>query len=409
MGRSKTKVLAVFAVASSLLLSAAPAALVMHFDMEQGSSPIIDLASGMTAEAVDEGHLYSLEGPEGFGLAIGLEDNGAWRLDEDESKLFREFANDFSVAAWIYLDSETLEYKEELAEANFGLNRFFGDDIDWDADGWGMGVWNDGRVRFTKNGVVDLDTDDFWVEPDEWHHVAATISSEDGVTIYVNGETAQVFDDIADLNNGTGNNGEDDVYGIGRTYDFGQGQWVGGRFDEIRVYDHVLTEDEVGQLLTPGGGNGVRGDFDEDGQLTAADIDLLTAESAAMTNDQGFDLTGDGLVNEEDRVAWVEDAANTFFGDSNLDGEFNSTDFVTVFGAGQYEDGIAGNSTWETGDWNGDGDFSSSDFVTAFSSGGYEKGPRAAQAVPEPTTLSLFAIAMLGIFEIRRRRLFGIA
>ncbi|MFC1758969.1 LamG-like jellyroll fold domain-containing protein [Planctomycetota bacterium] len=403
MSRCKKAFLSVCFVSLCLLVAPASAALVMHFDMEQGTTPLVDLASGITAEAVDDGHLYSLEGPEGFGLAAGLEDNGAWRLDEDESKIFREFANDFSVAAWIYLDSDTLEDKFELGELNGTLNRFFGDDIDWDADGWGMGVFEDGRVRFTKNGVIDLDTDDIWVEADEWYHLAATVSSEDGVTIYVNGEVAQVFDDTRDLNNGTGNNGEDDVYGIGRTYDSGQGQWVAGRFDEIRVYDNVLTEDEVVQLMVPGGGNVVRGDFDGDGQLTAADINLLTAESIAMTNDVKFDLTGDDVVNQDDRTAWVEDASNTYFGDSNLDGEFSSSDFVTVFGAGEYEDAVDGNSTWETGDWNGDGDFNSSDFVTAFSSGGYEKGPRAAQAVPEPSSIAILLIGLFAVVTHGRR------
>ena len=36
-------------------------------------------------------------------------------------------------------------------------------------------------------------------------------------------------------------------------------------------------------------------------------------------------------------------------GDSNLDGEFNSADLVTVFAAAEYEDGLEANSTWATG------------------------------------------------------------
>lgn len=58
-------------------------------------------------------------------------------------------------------------------------------------------------------------------------------------------------------------------------------------------------------------------------------------------------------------------------GDANLNGIFNSEDFVIVFQAGEYEDGIAGNSGWAEGDWNCDGDFSSSDMVLAFVNGGY--------------------------------------
>ncbi|MCA9211628.1 MAG: lamin tail domain-containing protein, partial [Planctomycetales bacterium] len=60
-------------------------------------------------------------------------------------------------------------------------------------------------------------------------------------------------------------------------------------------------------------------------------------------------------------------------GDSNGDGLFNSSDLVLVFQAGEYEDGIDGNSTFEEGDWNGDGDFTTSDFVYALQFGHYEK------------------------------------
>ena len=58
-------------------------------------------------------------------------------------------------------------------------------------------------------------------------------------------------------------------------------------------------------------------------------------------------------------------------GDSNGDGVFNSADFVLVFRAGEYEDSIAGNSTFEEGDWNGDGDFDTNDFVFVFQAATY--------------------------------------
>ncbi len=58
-------------------------------------------------------------------------------------------------------------------------------------------------------------------------------------------------------------------------------------------------------------------------------------------------------------------------GDANGDGVFNSSDLVAVFTAGEYEDSISGNSTFETGDWNGDGEFDTSDLVSAFRSGNF--------------------------------------
>ena len=127
---------------------------------------------------------------------------------------------------------------------------------------------------------------------------------------------------------------------------------------------------------TVGGGNGTPGDFDGDGDLDAADIDALSAAVRSGGTDSKFDVSGDGAVTEADRGMWVDSLRKTYFGDSNLDGEFNSGDFVTVFTVGKYESGNAAN--WAEGDWNGDNQFNSSDFVTAFSAGGYEKGPRAA-------------------------------
>ncbi len=68
-------------------------------------------------------------------------------------------------------------------------------------------------------------------------------------------------------------------------------------------------------------------------------------------------------------IVWFE---NRLIGDVTDDGVFDSSDLVTVFQAGEYEDGIAGNSGFEDGDWNGDGDFDSGDLVFAFQGGHYE-------------------------------------
>jgi hypothetical protein len=73
-------------------------------------------------------------------------------------------------------------------------------------------------------------------------------------------------------------------------------------------------------------------------------------------------------------------------GDSNRDGRFDSGDLVVVFQAGQYEDSLIFNSTWETGDWNGDKEFDSGDLVAAFTAGEYVNQ---AVAVPEPVSIGL--------------------
>jgi hypothetical protein len=71
-------------------------------------------------------------------------------------------------------------------------------------------------------------------------------------------------------------------------------------------------------------------------------------------------------------------------GDANIDGVFNSTDLIEVLANGEYEDNIAGNSTWSEGDWTGEGDFDSGDLVEALASGGYVEAAIPV-SVPEPT------------------------
>ena len=133
------------------------------------------------------------------------------------------------------------------------------------------------------------------------------------------------------------------------------------------------------------------GDFNSSGELDAGDIDLLNAQIAGA-GDSSFDLNGDGAVDGTDRNVWVKELKKTWFGDSNLDGEFNSGDFVQVFGAGKYEDGILGNATWAEGDWDGNGDFDSGDLVAAFTDGGFESGPLPAATVPEPSSVCMLLI-----------------
>ena len=151
---------------------------------------------------------------------------------------------------------------------------------------------------------------------------------------------------------------------------------------------------------------GLLGDFDNNGILDASDIDILTDAAFQGLQDPRFDVNDDGVVDGNDRLTWINELARTYIGDSNLDGEFTSSDFVTVFIAGEYEDDLQLNSTWATGDWNGDKEFNSGDFVDAFRVFGYEVGPRGANAVPEPVFgIGAWALAVCVCgCRMRRRR-----
>ena len=147
---------------------------------------------------------------------------------------------------------------------------------------------------------------------------------------------------------------------------------------------------------------GTPGDFNNDMELTVADIDLLSAEVRAASNNPAFDLNGDAVVDQADRDVWVVELKNTYYGDSNMDGEFNSGDFVAAFVGGKFEQDT--DATWADGDWNGNGRFETGDFVLAFGGGGFEIGPRnATQSVPEPSSVALVLVSFVLLPWFRRR------
>ena len=133
--------------------------------------------------------------------------------------------------------------------------------------------------------------------------------------------------------------------------------------------------------------------------LDATDINVLTAAVRAEETSNPFDITADGLIDLSDRDQLIKVMMGTTLGDSNLDGQFDSTDFVFEFRAGVYGDDIDGNANWESGDW--DGDFSTRDLVAAFREASYV---REAVPVPEPSSCMLVDAGMIPLANWRMRR-----
>ncbi len=176
-------------------------------------------------------------------------------------------------------------------------------------------------------------------------------------------------------------------------------QWTVDNFNESRGW--VFGVDNFSLSLF----SELLGDLSGNGVLDVDDLNALTVAIQSGSTEPQYDVDGSGMVDLADRQHWVTNLKQTWLGDANLDGVFDSGDLVAAFSAGEYEDTIIGNSTWSTGDWNGDAEFDSGDLVEAFGEGGYEAGPRAAvTAVPEPASVTTAVAGLLALMYRRRRQ-----
>jgi hypothetical protein len=145
-------------------------------------------------------------------------------------------------------------------------------------------------------------------------------------------------------------------------------------------------------IMTPG----LPCDFDDDGICNVADIDSLTAEIIAGTNNTDFDVNGDGVVNLVDQDQWRADAAteNGFAapflnGDADLNGSVVAGDLNALGTNWQ-----SSPNAWSNGDFNADGVVNSGDLNLLALNWQDSIATAAAAAVPEPATTTLLLMAI---------------
>ncbi len=175
---------------------------------------------------------------------------------------------------------------------------------------------------------------------------------------------------------------------IGRVAGIVVGSAGGLSVDELRWGDTF--EDVTPTILSPP----VAGDFDGDRILTVADIDLLTSAVNMPAPSPTFDLNQDGKVDATDRMMWVKDLKNTWFGDANLDRQVNAADLNALALNWRRTDA----DSWNQGEFTGDGIVNAADLNALALN--WRSG---VDAVPEPAGFLLLAIG-LGLAVQRCRR-----
>ncbi|MEM7312749.1 MAG: PQQ-dependent sugar dehydrogenase [Planctomycetota bacterium] len=143
---------------------------------------------------------------------------------------------------------------------------------------------------------------------------------------------------------------------------------------------------------------GTFADFNQDGVHDCTDIDQLVARIASGDFDSDFDMTGDGLLDQADIVAWLTEAGTAEIGapflegDGNLDGVVDVSDF-NVWNSSKFTS-VNG---WCSGDYNADGVADVSDFNIW-----NENKFQTAAAVPEPSPLFVSVFFLIALVSYWR-------
>jgi hypothetical protein len=261
---------------------------------------------------------------------------------------------------------------------DFGLHRLLKD--------WGEGTsdagGNEGRGATASAGDATWDdtmTGTSWDTPGgDFVEAASALTSIAGNGRYTWASTDQLVTDVQSWLNQPDSNFGWIVIGdesVGRTAK----RFASVQSSSDRVWPALNITFEIGAQLV--------GDYDLDGVLTPADIDLLCGAINGGENPSGFDVNGDGAVDIADLSSWVEDQAGTFVGDADLNGTVAFGDFLALSA------GFGGEGTWINGDFDCNGLIQFPDFLALSSNFG--KTSQTLATVPEPSGMFLLLSAIL--------------
>ena len=231
------------------------AALVLHFDGSELAGPSVNNQAGAGVGTDSGGGLYTVSGPSGWGSAIGRNSAGSWGLDAAGSAAANGAAasgngggNGLSLSAWVYLDPAVIAGK---TGTNSHIHRVFGTSTWASGNGFAFGLTDtaDGyQILWTQNGVADNTSSVAGgaVGVGAWTHIAVTQTVGTGYTMYVDG--APIGTGGTNMGGGPHNLN----FELGAAFNgLGHAQWFAGNYDEVRVYDHVLSPSEVAALAVP--------------------------------------------------------------------------------------------------------------------------------------------------------------
>jgi hypothetical protein len=332
--------------------------------------------------------------------AIQAESSSSVRLGNDEATSINfgsptsllQLRNDLTIEAWV----KPLSLQ--------GHGRVLGTSTRDIQGGIGFGIF-DAQLIFTTFGTKDYISSVVIPRTDDWFHVAAAFDSDDNATFYLNGENVGTVEGTSPASLGRG----DVVLGSKSGHD----ETFNGWLDEVAIYNRVLSPTDFQMHYQMGivhrgkvpvaVSDSLQMPYTAAPQVIVSEQELLANDHDSDSPDLSVELVGGALYGDLSISAGGQltyhathgfQATDSFsyaafdgiqssapvtvelhffrvIGDANEDGVFDSSDLIKVLQEGEYEDDIAGNSTFGDGDWNGDGEFDTSDLIYAFQFGRY--------------------------------------
>lgn len=136
------------------------------------------------------------------------------------------------------------------------------------------------------------------------------------------------------------------------------------------------------------------GDFDGSGTHDAPDIDILSMAVVDLSAAESFDLTHDEILDDADRIGWIEERVGTVPGDANINRAVGFADFLALSGS------IGEAAGWANGDFDGDNRVLFSDFLLLSQYSG--QSAELVSSVPGPGSQRVFAFGMVVVVTVVR-------
>ena len=434
-----TKLFAISAAVFLLLglARATSAAIIGHWAFDETAGTIAaDSSSGGNNGILQGGLRFDFDAdPNSFGSVPGVFGNALRGFSGTEyvdvGDVLNPGTNDYSVTLWFKPHSNPglgmIINKGNLLSNNPGYNIKQSGATRFEARN-STGT-SDKRRRYRTDGLgsVVLDT---------WYHLAMTMDHNPAIPDPNEPGNEWTFRAYLDGVEFPTKNINEDQQGpirntqslrFGRRNDNSDGAGIGaadGDLDDVGIFDQVLTQSDILNIMN----NGVASfatpgcDFDGSG-CGLSDINLLMAQGdltagvAAGAGNQ-FDLNNDNTINELDIGEWLGlagtsrgYASGSLRGDTDdLDIDFDlnsSTRTVDITDFQNFLGGFTGaGSTWEVGNFNGDNIVDITDFSNHFlpnfaATNGGSYGP--GQAIPEPSTIVLLVLGGVVLAGLVRR------